>query len=486
MKRSKFNLSNTQLLSADMGQLIPCGLLEVLPGDTIQHAASILARCMPLSSPPMHRVRIKLHHWFVPHRLVWSSWENFITGGADGLNASVFPTISLTNVAAKSLADYLGVPVGNGTQVVSALPFRGYALIWNQWYRDQDLQTPLTISLADGADTTTSTVLQSPAWEKDYFTTARPWEQKGSTVQVASAISGIAANVQQSATSTPTIFQPGSGDTAAGNWKASNDYQQSPLLRMNAGGTALDLKLIADINDFREAFALQRYKEARARYGSRYTEYLAYLGVRSSDARLQRPEYLGGSSQNISFSEVLQTGSTTADVNGVGQLYGHGIAAMRSNRYRKFFEEHGYIHSFISVMPESMYPNGIFRTWNRRTKEDFFQKELQHIGQQPVLMKEVYALGANPDSVFGYQDRYDDYRYQESRVHGEFLTTLNDWHFARLLGAQPALNAAFVSGADVTKRPFQAQGSNNTMLFQVRHKIGARRIVAARGSSFVY
>ena len=269
------------------------------------------------------------------------------------------------------------------------------------------------------------------------------------------------------------------------------DVNTTPALSISptGGGTQMFADLTAatavNVNDVREAFALQRYQEARARYGSRYTEYLAYLGVRSSDARLQRPEYLGGGKQTLSFSEVLQTGSTASAEDGVGTLYGHGIAAMRSNRYRKFFEEHGYIVSLVSVLPETMYPQGIFRTWNRRVKEDFWQRELQHIGQQPILTKEVYALGANPDSVFGYQDRYDEYRFAESRVHGEFATTLDDWHFARLLAAEPVLNESFIT-ADPAKRPFQAQGTNSTLLLNVRHVMGARRQVAARGSSFIF
>lgn len=501
MKRSKFNLSNTQLLTADMGNLIPIGLVEVLPGDTIQHHTSALIRAMPLLTPPMHRVKVKIHHWFVPHRIVWEDFESFITGGPDGNDASVFPTISFGGaVAEKSLADYLGVPVGF-TGAVSALPFRGAAMIFNEWYRDQDLVTALALSKASGADATTSVALQNVAWGRDYFTQARPWEQKGPSVtiplgtyapvvtQSTEGVTGVQANSKfrvattgavPDATSRVLAQNAGQGfiaDTGGASYYGS--FYPSNLYADLNSATA------ADVNVVREAFALQRYQEARARYGSRYTEYLAFLGVRSSDARLQRPEYLGGGSQNLSFSEVLQTGSTTAAGDGVGQLYGHGIGAMRTNRYRKFFEEHGYVFSFMHVLPETMYPQGLFRTWNRRVKEDFWQRELQHIGQQPILMKEVYALGAGPETTFGYGDRYDEYRRQESRIHGEFFSTLNDWHFARLLAAQPTLNASFVT-ADPTKRPFQAQGSNSTLLVQARHRIGARRMVSGAANSFIF
>lgn len=485
MKRSKFNLGHTQLLTCDMGNLVPIGLMEVLPGDTIQHATSILARAMPLATPPMHRVRMKIHHWFVPHRINMDDWEDFITGGPDGNDATVFPTITLGTVAEKSLADYLGVPVGFAGSV-SALPFRAYARIFNEWYRDQDLVTALAISTASGADATTSTALVNSAWDKDYFTTARPWEQKGPSVTLPLGTTAPITTNTAAATNL-AIYNPAIGSGTYALNSAATNLAGSATAVSSANLLYADLSsaTAVDVNTVREAFALQRYQEARARYGSRYTEYLAYLGVRSSDARLQRPEYLGGGTQNLSFSEVLQTASTSAAADGVGQLYGHGIGAMRSNRYRKFFEEHGYIVSLLHVLPETMYPQGIFRTWNRRVKEDFWQKELQHIGQQPVLMKEVYALGAGPETTFGYQDRYDEYRRSESRIHGEFFSSLNDWHFARLLSAQPTLNSSFVT-ADPTKRPFQAQGSNSTLLIQARHRIGARRMVAKTGSSFIF
>lgn len=490
MKRSKFNLSNTQLLTLDMGQLCPIGLTEVLPGDTIQHSVSLLCRAMPLATPPMHPVRMKVHHWFVPNRISWPEFEDFITGGPDGMNASQFPVINFAQpVAEKSLADYLGVPVGY-TGEVSALPFRAYARIFNEFYRDQDLVPKVGVSEASGIDAATNVTLLNSAWEKDYFTTARPWEQKGPAVTLPLG------------TTAPVIgalrVQSASHPAPAGMYLQTNNtgnpaiFSQASSVVENVAsfdapdGLRADLSQATsvDINTVREAFALQRYQEARARYGSRYSEYLAYLGVRSSDARLQRPEYLGGGVQHLSFSEVLQTAYTAASNDGVGSMFGHGIGAMRSNRYRKFFEEHGYIVSLLHILPQTMYPQGLARTWNRRVKEDFWQKELQHIGQQPVLAKEVYALGPTPDDIFGYQDRYDDYRRTESRVHGEFLTTLNDWHFARLLANQPVLNGAFVT-ADPTKRCFQSQATN-TLLAQVRHRIGARRMVSAQGSSFIF
>lgn len=454
MKRSKFSLSYTKLLSCDMGELIPCGLTEVLPGDSIQHHTVALVRASPLLAPVMHPVHVRIHHWFVPHRLVWNDWENFITGGPDGLNASVFPTISFPNGGPEigTLADYLGVPtdiVNAAGTPVSALPFRAYALIWNEWYRDQDLETALTIDLTDGADTTTNTSLQNCAWEKDYFTSARPWEQKGPAVTVP-----IGTSAPVTTTGVAPVWHAGAGadrsltQTNGANgvlWSANATASGNVVFGATTGLQAdLTAATGVTVTALREALALQRFEEARARYGSRYVEYLRYLGVRSSDARLQRPEYLGGGRETIQFSEVLQT-SATAGGSPLADLAGHGIAGMRSNRYRRFFEEHGYIISLLSVKPKTIYSQGLFRTWNRRTKEDFFQKELQHIGQQEVLKKEIYASAASPDGVFGYQDRYDDYRRSESLISGEFrASTLNFWHFARNFGAEPSLNATFV------------------------------------------
>lgn len=206
------------------------------------------------------------------------------------------------------------------------------------------------------------------------------------------------------------------------------------------------------------------------------------MGVRSSDARLQRPEYLGGGKQALQISEVLQTAPESGD--GVGNLAGHGISAVRSNRYRRFFEEHGYVFSFVSVKPRTVYMQGLARTWNRRTKEDFWQRELQHIGQQEILNKEIYAAHAQPDNTFGFQDRYDEYRRTESSVAGEFRSTLKDWHMARDFSSAPALNADFIK-SNPTTRVYQSTDTDQ-LYIMASHSIQARRLVAGAGSSFIY
>lgn len=499
MKRNKFSLGSEKLLSFSQGELVPIGLTEVLPGDSISGSTTAFIRVAPLVTPVMHTVNARIEHWFVPTRLLWDSFEDFITGGPDGDDDSEAPFITFTDPAVGSLADYLGIPAGDypGTIRVSALPFRAYALIFNEWYRDQDLVAPLVVSKADGEDTTTNTTLQVRAWEKDYFTTARPWEQKGPQVTLPL---GTSAPVVRNARLLPeftgsstgtnqtmrilsatndilgTANNPGPG-TDNLNWRAGLDGNGDAYTGLEAD---LSLASAVDVNDVRFAMAMQRLLEARARYGSRFTEYLAYLGVRADDARLQRPEFLAGGKNVINFSEVLQTAEGT---NPVGTMKGHGVAAMRSNRFTKSFQEHGFVISLISALPRAVYMDGLPRHWTRWTKDDYWQKEYQHIGQQEVLNKEVYAMSSTPDGVFGYQDRHDEYRQGFSSVSGEFRTTLLPWHMARDFTADTALNSAFVQ-SNPTNRIY-ASTTTDQLYCMARNKMVARRLVAREGTSFI-
>lgn len=484
-RRTKHSLSHYKLATFDMGELVPVGCVEVLPGDSFQHASSVLLRVSPLLAPVMHPISVRVHHFFVPNRLLWDGWEDFITGGDDGEggDSGAYPTITVntgTGWAEGSLADYLGIPTGVDDLPVSALPFRAYAAIFNEYYRDQDLVTELTYSTGSGADTTTNTTLQRIAWEKDYFTAARPWPQKGPDVTLPL---GTVAPIVADGNLTFTSAGGGSSSLAKENsagryiYEMANSIPHSTALRY-AGGLEADLEAATGVNvtEVRRMFALQRYQEARAMYGSEYVDYLRYaFGVTSSDARLQRPEYLGGGKQTIAFSEVLQTGPDTED-EGVASLKGHGIAAMRSRRYRRFFEEHGYVISLMSVRPRSMYGTGLHRAWSRTTKEDYFQQELEFIGQQEVLNKEVYAAHATPGGTFGYQDRYSEYRHLPSYVSGEFRSTLNYWHLARLFASDPALNSTFVT-CNPGKR-INAEQTTDQLWVMVNHSLQARRQVS--------
>lgn len=496
MKRNKFSLSHTKLLSCNMGSLVPLTWMEVLPGDSFQGSTSLLLRCSPLLTPVMHPVRVRIHHFYVPWRLVWQDFEDFITGGPDGLNASVYPTKAFAAVPpVGSLADHLGVPTDLQIgRTVAALPFRAYQMIWNEYYRDKDLQTAATIQMTSGADTLTPAALQNVAWEKDYFTSARPWAQKGPTVTLPlgtqAPISGMGMGTAGAATTQSAV-----GFTAAQDWTSQPSFASGTtniMIRAQSNAVAgsgnrpqvyadLSTASAITVTALREALALQRYEEARARYGSDYVDYLRYLGIRSSDARLQRPEYLGGGIQTIQFSEVLQTAEGTDPV---GDLKGHGIATVRSNRYRRFFEEHGMVITLMSVLPKTIYMDGLYRHWNRRAKDDFWQKEFEHIGQQEVLNKEVRASHASPDGTFGWQDRYDEYRRHPSYVSGEFRTTLNMWHFARAFASDPALNSSFVSAVP-TEVPF-AVPSQDVLWVHARHSVQARRMLSQTGRSFIF
>lgn len=486
MQRSNHNLSHDVKLTFDMGQIVPIGCTDVIPGDTFDQDSRALLRVSPLLAPVMHRVDVDIMHFFVPNRIMWDDWEKFITGGPDGEDATVAPyvTVPVGGFDVGTLADYLGIPPDKGAgDTVSALPFRAYAMIYNEWFRDEDLVSPIPVVKTNGSDTTTNTDLQRGAWKKDYFTSARTDPQKGPPISipltgnapVAVAGANSAAGTEKlgilykgTSSSTPYTMWSGNNELAAYNQTPTSNYQ------LFADTSALTAVTIADL---RLASALQRYEENNAR-GNRYNELLLHrFGVRSSDARLQLPEFLGGGRETIQFSEVLQTAndvdSEGETVDAVGTMRGHGIATIKSNRYRKFFEEHGYVISVMIVRPKPVYADGLHRSWSRTTKEDYFTPELQLIGNQEILNKEVDLAHAQPDTTWGYQWRYDEYRSQPSRIAGEFRTILDFWTMSRIFETPPALNATFITCTPTDR--IYAVPIQNQLWVQVHHKLFAKR-----------
>lgn len=506
-KRAKFNLSNFHNCTFKMGYLYPVNLTEVLPGDSVQLSTSVFLRLAPMVVPVMHPVYMHLSNFFVPSRILWDGFEDFITGGSDGTDTSVLPkvTLNVTNSPVGSLADAFGIPVqmlkDAKTFSVNSLPFIAYYMIWNEYFRDQDLNEAIDLSTITGAPSSLS--LLRPSWAKDYFTTARPWPQKGPDVSVpvnltAAGEPSISATIvgngnprfdggalhYASASYSSTNDSKVSGLLAAGTASSGLATWSDPALKVNIDYTSGNPELgSVNINDLREAFALQRFEEHRSMFGSRYEDLLRYLGVRPQDARLQLPEYLGGFSAPVQFSEVLQT-SSDADRSGVGDMYGHGIGATKGRRIRRFIPEHGYIMSLLTVRPIPVYSQGLERLWSKENRFDFWQKEYEHIGQQEIRNSEVYADGdtAKDGETFGYQNRYDEYRRGVNIITGEFRTNQDYWTMARIFASRPTLNGDFVSCMP-TDRIFQVNEQNSDQCYvMVKNNIIAKRLVSKNGN----
>lgn len=475
MSRSKQSLSNYQLTTCDMGQLVPIMCLPVLPGDTIGQHTNILLRVTPLAAPVMHQVDVRVHHFFVANRTIWSGWEDFITGGEDGFNTATIPTIS-PGFEPFGLADYLGVPAGT-VHLVNALPFRAYNSIFNEFYRDQDLTTLIP---------ETNQVIQRISWEKDYLSTARPWSQKGPQVSI--PVGDMA------------VVKSDAGEGLSIDVYSTNDAQyrlqdaSGVSVAMGAGTGDPDRALYADLSeatgadpiDVRRAWGLQRFMENAARFGSRYPEKMRQLGS-TYKGLMDRPLYLGGGAKSINFSEVLQTapdaGGGDPDRFGVGDLFGHGIAAMRSNKYAHRVQEHGYIMSLLSVRPKTIYQMGMDRDFLKRDREDIHDPFLDLIGQQEVWDAEAYSLAANAYDTWGYTDRYDEYRQHNSNVSAEFRDILDYWHLARQYDAEtpPVLNDAFIKCVP-TKRVFNEQ-TQHSLWVMAHHSISAHRNLPKRATA---
>lgn len=499
-KSNTFDLSNDKKLSFNVGKLTPVLLLELVPGDKITINTASLVRMMPMVAPLMHRFDVYIHNFFVPNRLVWSNWEDFITGGVDGEDTSVAPFMDLASVADGSLSDYLGLPTfsaGTDDLRVSAIPYAGYQMIFNEYYKDQNLVTvtiPDTLTDGDNSSQASMLNIRNRSWRKDYFTSALPWTQRGPEATIPLG------------TTAPLNFSPvlpaqwyGSGTTpSAGRHSIEGNYpggsnvgtaevdlgagSYGNVTLDNSDSLTVDLSsaTAATINELRNAFRLQEFLEKNARGGSRYTEnILSHFGVKSSDARLNRPEFLGGFRTPIQISEVLQTSETPASGTPQGNMAGHGISVGGNKAISYFAEEHGYIFSILSVLPQPAYQQGVPKHWNRFDKLDYYWPSFAHLGEQPILNREIYwdpNDGLN-DDVFGYTPRYAEMKYMPSTVHGQFRSSLDFWHAGRIFSSRPALNSTFVSAVSTeVDRIFSVTDPSEDKLWaHVHHTIKARR-----------
>jgi len=507
--RNKFDMTHEKKLSCNMGQLIPILCQEILPGDTFRGSSEIFLRMAPMLAPIMARVNVKVEYFFVANRLLSDTWEMFITRGRNGENAPVFPHFELgtafgldpNSFGKGTLWDFLGgipmtvAPADN--RKINILPFRAYQKIWDDYYRDPNLHAPLfqpdvaggvpvipikggNINVASEIDNTLK--LRQRCWEKDYFTSAMPWSQRGQEVQI--PIEGLDVTYMTEAKYVTNTSAEGNIQVKPGGAMEADSY--NPGTDANIG--IKNIESISGygltVNELRTTLALQKWFEKNARAGYRYIEQmLSHFGVSSSDARLQRAEHLGGGRVPVKISEVLSSfgvdgSAESPDI--TGEMYGHGVSYGQSNRFKKTFEEHGILMGLMSILPRTNYQDGLPRMLTmRETWDQYYWPEFANLGEQEVKNHEVYFdpadTPANNDAAFGYQSRYCEYKYGVSTVHGDMRDSLDYWHMGRKFSTRPNLNASFTA-ADPTRRIFNVTDPDVQVIYcHILNKIDAIR-----------
>lgn len=490
-KKSVFDLSHDVKLSCNMAQLIPVMCKEVVPSDQFQCSQEALMRLAPMVAPMMHRCDVSFHTFFVPDRLLWPNFDKWITNQKIAGTLPAHPFVKIAHsgagteqVTGGSLMDYFGLPLTNvaltETEIVSALPLAAYQMIYNEYYRDQNQEAELGFELTDGDNTANTELfaLRRRAWEHDYFTAAAPEAQVGDpvslplgSVQLKStwAADGDVPNfIRESGTGvTGAVSQGGPPPLEINVGVDTERNAYDPDGSLEVGSTT--------INDLRTAFRLQEWLEKSMRGGRRLFEnILVFFGLRSPDSRLQRPEYIYGSKTPIQVSEVLNT--TGTDDAPQGQMAGHGIAVVQPKAGYYKVQEWGHIITIMSVLPRTAYQQGIDRMWLKH--QDPMQKywpQFDHLGEQEITNNELFAYTEEIPGTFGYIPRYAEYKFSNSRVAGQFRTTLAFWHMGRIFSSLPALNGDFIA-ADPTHRVFAVTDEEEHKLFvHVYNKVRAIR-----------
>ncbi len=480
--RSVFNRSHGYKTTFEAGQLVPILTDEVLPGDTFDLKTTLFARLATPIFPIMDNMYVETFFFFVPNRIIWDNWEKF-NGAQDDPGDSIdflVPQVEsgATGFVANSIADYFGIPVGGSTVLgVSAFHFRAYNLIFNDWFRDQNLTDSLQVPKGDGPDAITLYPLQERLKRHDYFTSCLPFPQKGDAVVLplvnqpvpvvgtgntlglyeGTNLTGI-FNIN-GGTGRVVEFDKGSYNVPVGTAVSAPAGIATlkgvgvPTAAQGISGMEVDLSsaTAATINQLREAFMIQKVLETDARGGTRYTEMIkAHFGVTNPDFRLQRPEYLGGGSTRVNINPVQQTSQTDPAVSPQGNLAAFGTAADSSHSFNKSFTEHGVIIGLINVRADLTYQQGLPRMWSRLSRFDFYLPSLAHLGEQAVLNKEIFYDNTDSldDATFGFQERWAEYRYKQSQITALFRSSaagsLDAWHISQNFSARPLLNDSFL------------------------------------------